>query len=101
MDTAQANFNRDLDSVMGELDGLRKRVNNLGESSERYRAFWINESRRATLLEQGDALASFSQARWDASSPPHPTVMYDSVTESETEPESESERESAPGGISG
>lgn len=50
--------------------------------------FWINESRRATLLERGE-YPSFSQARWEASSPPHPTVMYDSITESETEPEEE------------
>lgn len=55
----------------------------------RYRCFWINEYRRATLLERGDFEPSFSQARDEASSPPHPTIAEESVTESETEPEDE------------
>lgn len=59
--------------------------------------FWINEHRRATLLERGE-FPVFSQARWEASSPPHPTTMYDSVTESESE--SEPQEEGIGGGAS-
>lgn len=67
---------------------LTDRVSDLSELAAKYRSFWINEHRVATLLGRGE-VPSFSQARYETSSPPHPTIADDSVTEPETEPEDE------------